>query len=214
MRAPHRLATYVVTAAMAGRDHLDVARAAIAGGATTVQLRAPELGPDERARIAADLAAICRTAGVLAIVNDDVDAALTSGADGVHVGQDADAAAVRDRIGRDRILGVSVGSPAEAASAASAGADYLGVTVWPTPTKPEARPAGPEGVAAVAAATELPIVGIGGIDAGNAGEVIAAGATGVAVISAVAAAEDPIAATRAIADAVGRAMTERREERR
>ena len=202
MQDPHRLAAYVVTAAIAGREHLDVARSAIAGGATTIQLRAPELPPRERVRVASDLATACREAGVLAIVNDDVDATLASGADGVHVGQDADAAAIRARIGADRILGVSVGSPAEAAIAASAGADYLGVTVWATPTKPEARPVGLDGVAAVVAATDLPVVGIGGIDASNAPLVLAAGAAGVAVISAVAAAPDPVAATRAIVDAV------------
>ncbi|MFM8999120.1 MAG: thiamine phosphate synthase, partial [Actinomycetota bacterium] len=135
---------------------------------------------------------------------DDVEAALAAGADGVHVGQDADAVAVRARLGAERILGVSVGSPVEAAVAASAGADYLGVTGWATPTKPEARPAGLAGVAAVAAATDLPVVGIGGIDARNAAEVLAAGAAGVAVISAIAAAVDPVAATRAIAESVAR----------
>ncbi|MFM8999367.1 MAG: thiamine phosphate synthase, partial [Actinomycetota bacterium] len=168
MREPHRLATYAVTAAMAGRTHLEVARAAIAGGATTVQLRAPELDPAARTRIASELAADCRAAGVLAIVNDDVEAARAAGAErivGVGVGAPAGAAgAAPPRLGAERILGVCVGSPAEAAVAASAGADYLGVTVWATPTKPEARPAGLAGVAA----TDLPVVGIGGIDARNA----------------------------------------------
>lgn len=204
MLEPHRLATYVVTAAMAGRDHLDVARAAIAGGATAIQLRAPELAPADRLRVATDLARACRAAGVLAIVNDDVETVIAAEADAIHVGQDADAASVRSRIGSRRILGVSVGSPAEAADAASAGADYLGVTVWATATKPEARPIGLEGLAAVVAATDLPVVGIGGIDAANAPRVLATGAVGVAVISAVAAAADPVAATRALAAATMR----------
>ena len=82
------------------------------------------------------------------------------------------------------------------------GADYLGVTVWGTPTKPEAVAGGPSVVTTVAEASGLPVVGIGGIDAGNAAEVMAAGAAGVAVISAVAAAEDPVAATRELRAAI------------
>lgn len=200
----NRLRVYAVTAAMSGRDHLEVARAAIAGGATSVQLRAPELDAGSRSAVAEHLVQACGDAGVLSIVNDDVDAAILAGADGVHVGQDSDASVVRARIGDRMILGVSVGSPAEAASAASAGADYLGVTVWATTTKPEAHAIGLEGVSAIAEATELPVVGIGGIDADNAAMVIGAGAAGVAVISAIAAAEDPVAATRRLAEAVPR----------
>jgi thiamine-phosphate pyrophosphorylase len=86
-----------------------------------------------------------------------------------------------------------------------AGADYLGVTVWGTGTKPEAVPVGLEGLREVAAATALPVVGIGGIHAENAREVLVAGAAGIAVISAVADADDPVAAVRelrALVDAV------------
>jgi thiamine-phosphate pyrophosphorylase len=89
-----------------------------------------------------------------------------------------------------------VGNVDEARRAEEAGADYLGVTVWTTATKPEAIPAGLDGLRDVAAATALPVVGIGGIDAGNARQVLAAGANGVAVISAVAAAPDPTEAVR------------------
>jgi thiamine-phosphate pyrophosphorylase len=97
---------------------------------------------------------------------------------------------------------VSVDDADEARIAEAAGADYVAVTVWSTATKPEAEPRGLTGVASVAAATSLPVVGIGGITPDNAPEVLAAGASGVAVISAVGAAEDPVAATRRLVAAV------------
>jgi thiamine-phosphate pyrophosphorylase len=134
-------------------------------------------------------------------VNDRVEVAVASDADGVHLGQDDRFAGVRDAIG-DRVLGVSVGSPAEARAAEAAGADYLGVTVWSTATKPEALPVGLDGLQAVVQATSLPVVAIGGIEATNAHEVLAAGARGIAVVSAVAGAPDAVAATRSLREAI------------
>ena len=205
-----RVALYVVTSAsFRGRSHLDVARAAIAGGATAVQLRAPELDDDALATIARELAGACRAAGVLSIVNDRPAVAVVAGAGGAHVGQGDDVEGARATLGEDRVLGISVASAEQARRAAGLGADYLGVTVWATPTKPEAAPEGLAGVRAVAAASPLPVVGIGGIDAGNAGEVLAAGAAGVAVVSAVAGAEDPVGATRVLRSAVEAALAAR-----
>jgi thiamine-phosphate diphosphorylase len=100
-----------------------------------------------------------------------------------------------------------VSTPLEARGAEAAGATYVGVTVWSTATKPDARPVGLEGVRAVARATRLPVVGIGGIHAANAAQVLAAGARGVAVVSAVAGSDDMVAATRALRAAVDRAGT-------
>ena len=139
---PRTLGVYVVTSGAfgPGRDHRTVARAAIVGGATAVQLRAPELHDDVLLPLATDLATACRDAGVLFVVNDRLDVALQSGASGVHLGQDADHAAARRHLGPGRILGVSVGGVDEAVTAERAGADYLGVTVWSTATKPEAEP--------------------------------------------------------------------------
>src|ERR671919_752304 len=94
---------------------------------------------------------------------------------------------------------------AAAAVAERAGADYLGVTVFSTSTKPDARPIGLDGLSQIVAATSIPVVGIGGIDAANARDVLAAGAVGVAVISVVADADDPIAAVGSLVDAVKRA---------
>jgi thiamine-phosphate pyrophosphorylase len=197
---PRTLLLYVVTSAAPppGPGHLDVAAAAIAGGATAVQLRAPELADADLLLLARELAARCRAAGVLSFVNDRPSVAAAAGADGAHVGQDDAPGAARDVLGPDRWLGISADDAAQARAAAAAGADYLGVTVWSTATKPEARPLGLDGLRKVCRAVELPVVGIGGIDAGNAGSVMDAGASGVAVVSAVAGAADPVAATRGI----------------
>jgi thiamine-phosphate pyrophosphorylase len=207
---PERLAIYVVTSAgFANRSHVDVAEAAIAGGATALQLRAPELDDAALVRVAAAIAERCRSAGVLFIVNDRPDVATEVGADGVHVGQRDDPHLARRPLGSERVLGVSVGSPEEALNAESLGADYLGVTVWPTETKPDAHAVGLDALSKIAGAARLPVVGIGGIDVANAGAVIAAGAVGVGVITAVAAADDPTSSTAALRDAVEAALRRR-----
>jgi thiamine-phosphate pyrophosphorylase len=192
---PRRLGVYVVTSDI-GPGHREIATAAIKGGATAVQLRAPELADDELGSLATSLVEICGDAGVPLLVNDRVNVAVDSGAAGAHVGQDDDPGSARGRLGAERILGVSVMSAEEAWVAEMAGADYLGVTVWATATKPEAVPIGVEGLRTVVGATALPVVGIGGIDERNAREVLAAGAAGIAVIGAVATAEDPTQAVR------------------
>ncbi|MGZ8612383.1 MAG: thiamine phosphate synthase [Actinomycetota bacterium] len=202
---PRSLRLYVVTSSglVPGRGHRDVAFAAIAGGATAVQLRAPELGRANLLEVAEELASWCRDAGVLFVVNDRVDVAAAVGA-GAHVGQRDDPHAARTLLGAGRPLGISVASVEEALAARADRADYLGLTVWTTSTKPEAAPRGIHGLRAVVDATPLPVVAIGGIDAGNAREVLdAGGASGVAVISAVGAAPDPVAATRELAEVVG-----------
>jgi len=199
---PRSLRVYVVTSATPARDHEAIVTAALEGGATAIQLRAPERNDAALLPLATRLAARCREAGVPFIVNDRIAVALAAGADGAHVGQDDDVPRARRRLGGDRILGVSVGSPGEAVAAYEAGADYLGVTVWATATKPEATPRGLEVLRRIVEATPLPVVGIGGIGAANALEVVAAGAAGVAVISAVAAADDPVEAVRMLRRAV------------
>ena len=200
---PRSLRVYVLTSNtyVPGRGHADVATAAIAGGATAVQLRAPELDDARLCDLAVGIAARCRAADVLFVLNDRPAVAASIGV-GAHVGQDDDPASARRAIGRDAVLGVGVSTPEEATAAERDGADYLGVTVWATPTKPEASPRGLDGLRATVAATSLPVVGIGGIHAANAREVLDAGAAGVCVVSAVGAAPDPERATRELADAV------------
>ncbi len=167
-----------------------------------MQLRARELPDEELLPLAMVLADRCREERVMFVVNNRLDVAAASKADGAHVGQSDDIAGARSVIGPNSVLGVSVRGPEDVPAAEAAGADYLGVTVWETATKPEARPLGLDGLKETAEATDLPIVGIGGIDASNAADVIGAGATGVAVISSVGGAEDPVSATRALVQAV------------
>jgi thiamine-phosphate pyrophosphorylase len=195
---PRALDLYVLTSAalVAGRGHEEVAVAAIEGGASAVQLRAPELDDERLRSVATSIADRARAASVLFVVNDRADVAMASGADGVHVGQGDDPEGARRRASAPMVLGVSVGDVEEARVAEAVGADYLAATVWNTPTKPEAVAIGLDGLSAVVAATTLPVVGIGGIQAGNAREVLEAGAAGIAVIGAVGAASDPVEAVR------------------
>jgi thiamine-phosphate pyrophosphorylase len=194
---PQRLSLYVVTSSgfVPGRGHREVALAAVEGGASAIQLRASELTDGPLLSLAQELAGACRLAGVLFVVNDRVEVAAKAGA-GAHVGQTDDPTGAREALGPAAFLGVSVATPQEARAAEAAGADYLGVTVWATPTKADAVPRGLDGLRAVVDATSLPVVGIGGINPGNALEVLEAGAAGVAVISAVGAAPDMAEAAR------------------
>jgi thiamine-phosphate pyrophosphorylase len=182
-----------------GRSHLDVAEAAIRGGAGVVQLRMKEEPARQILDVACAIASRCLAAGVLFIVNDRVDVAMMAEADGAHVGQDdLPPAAVRAVMGPRAVIGVSAATVEEALAAERAGADYLGVgSIYGTRSKADAgAPVGPARIAEISRAVRLPVVGIGGISAGNAAEVIRAGAQGIAVISAVTRAEDMVAAVR------------------
>jgi thiamine-phosphate pyrophosphorylase len=209
-----RLAVYVVTSSglVPGRDHLDVAGAALRGGARAIQLRAQEVPEAELRSLAGRAAAACREAGALLVVNDRVDVAVEAGAGGAHLGQGDRLQGARERLGPRRVLGVSVSDPDQAREAERAGADYLGVTVWPTTTKPEAEPVGLEGLRAVVGAASVPVVAIGGVDERSAPRAVAAGAAGVAVVSAVGAAPDPEAATRRLLEVVEGARAAARKE--
>lgn len=195
------LALYAVTDSswLGGRALEDVVAGAIRGGATFVQLREKDCSHEERCALARRVLAVCRRAGVPLVVDDDVACALEVGADGVHVGQrDTAARAARAALGPGAVVGVSAQTPAQAKAAAADGADYLGVAVLPTPTKPDAEAAGLEGLARVCASVDVPVVAIGGVTAGNAADMLAAGCAGVAVVSAIFAADDPEAAARAL----------------
>ena len=195
-----------------GRATVEIVRAAVAGGVTCVQLREKEASAREFAAAARELVALLRPLGVPLIVNDRIDIALAAGADGVHVGQQDLSVADARRLGPPGwIVGVSAESLDDAVRAERDGADYVGVSpVYATPTKTDhAAPLGLDGLRAIRAATKLPLVAIGGLHAGNAREVIRAGADGLAVVSAIVAADDPRAAAaelrRAIAAARGAA---------
>ncbi|TMK13740.1 MAG: thiamine phosphate synthase [Actinobacteria bacterium] len=207
---PRALRVYVLTSSrFAGRSHRDVAMAALEGGAGAVQLRAPELPEDELLGVASELARACADAGVLFVINDRPEIAVKVGAGGAHVGREDDPSRARLALGPERVLGMSINDATQTREAEELGADYIGVTVWATPTKPEANPGGLALVRTIADRSALPVVGIGGIDAANAPSVVDAGAAGVAVISAVAAAPDPIAATRELVRVVDSALERR-----
>jgi thiamine-phosphate pyrophosphorylase len=189
-----------------GRTVVEVVRAALRAGVPAVQLRAKEASARELMEMAGVLGAAAREAGALFVINDRVDVAIASGADGAHIGgDDVPVAAVRRIVGRGFIIGASAATPAAARQAAAAGADYVGAgPVYATGSKGDAgEPVGTERIAEVVAAVGVPVVGIGGIDAATAGSVVRAGAAGVAVISALMRAPDPEAAARALLRAVG-----------
>lgn len=205
---PGRWRIYVITdeRLSRGRSHLEIAAAAIRGGADAIQLRDKEASGGQLCEAAAALRALTRTAKVPFLVNDRLDVAMAADADGVHVGQeDLPASAAREILGPGKILGVSAETVEEALLAEREGADYLGVgpVFEARGTKPDAG--GPKGldlIARIRAATRLPIVAIGGINAGNVLQVRHAGADAVAVISAIVAADDVEEATRRMKEAI------------
>ena len=211
------LTLYVITdRRLSGRTHEEVAEAAILGGATAIQFREKDAPTREMVEIATRLRAITRRYGVPLIVNDRVDVALAVDADGVHVGTDDMPVAVAKRlVGPGRIVGASASTVEEALAAVEQGADYLGVgSIFATGTKVDAGPpVGIERIAEVKARVPVPVVAIGGIHHGNVAEVIRAGADGVAVISAVVAAEDVADAARRLLEAIWEARASGRSGR-
>lgn len=193
---------YVLTDEKGGHSHLEVARGAVAGGATVIQFRDKAMDARRLYETALRLREMTREAGVLFIVNDRVDVALAVDADGVHVGQqDLPASVVRRLVGPDKIVGLTATNVEEALEAEREGAaDYLGVgPIFPFPSviKPDASPPiGLEGLKAIVQRVSLPVIAIGGIEHHNVAEVIRAGAEGVAVVHAVAWAEDVADAAR------------------
>jgi thiamine-phosphate pyrophosphorylase len=188
-----------------GREGL-VARAtaAVRGGATMIQLRLKDENPRSMVEVASALLAALPPRMPL-IINDRADVALAAGAAGVHLGADDMPVAAARRIAPPGfVIGASVGCDAEVLN--SRGADYVGIgPLFTTGSKPDAGTAiGGEEFARLSALCTLPAVAIGGIDASNAHEAMAAGARGVAVISAIFAAGDPEAAARAMLHAISR----------
>ena len=196
----HGMLLYAVTdrSWLAGRTLADCVREAVAGGATFVQLREKHLSTDQIVAEAAEILPVCRAAGVPLVIDDDVEAARRSGADGVHVGQsDTACAAARKALGPDAIVGVSAHTVEEALAAQAAGADYLGVgALFGTSTKSDTVAVSPEGLARICAAVDIPVTAIGGINARTMGSLAGTGTDGAAVVSAIFAAGDIEAATR------------------
>ncbi|TVM17413.1 thiamine phosphate synthase [Oceanidesulfovibrio indonesiensis] len=198
----------------AGRDLLRIIEEAVAGGATIVQLREKDATAREFFELARAAKDLLDRLGVPLIINDRVDVALAVDADGVHVGQkDLPYAEVRKMVGPHKIVGLSVDTVEQALSVPDLevvpgdggfGPDYLGVgPVFPTNTKKDTSEVwGLDKLAELRRQTHQKLVGIGGVYVGNAADVIRAGADGVAVVSAICAAESPKQATEELAAAV------------
>ena len=197
----HSLLLYAVTdrAWLNGRTLSSQVEQSLKGGATLVQLREKELGFEQFLQLAQEIKTICHAYNVPLIINDDIDVALASDADGLHIGQcDLEARTARERIGMHKILGVSVQTTQQALLAQQNGADYLGVgAVFPTGTKADASNVSVAELKTICGAVSLPIVAIGGITEENLPLLANTGIYGVAVVSAIYAQPDVMsAATR------------------
>lgn len=184
---------------------VETARAAVAGGATIVQLRDKHASTAAMIDTGLSLKRALAGSNARLIVNDDVEAAIAIGADGLHIGQeDLDAETARRMIGPEMILGLSVETEALASAVDAEIVDYVGVgPVFATPTKPDHKqPIGFDGLARIIRLCPVPVVAIGGLKAEHTADVLSAGADGLAVVSAICGKADPIAATALIAEAV------------
>lgn len=171
---------------------------AIKGGVSLVQLREKHLDKGHFLREALEIQKLCKEYGIPFVINDNVEIALEMKADGIHVGQsDMEAGAVREKIGPDKILGVSAETVEQAILAEKNGADYLGVgAVFPTGSKDDAESVSHETLKAICGAVKIPVIAIGGITGENVQKLKGSGIVGIAVISAIFAKPDIEGAAR------------------
>ena len=188
------LLLYAITdSSMIGNSTLkEKVEEAILGGATMIQLREKNISKDEYIAIAKEIKEVTDRYNIPLIINDHVDVALACDAAGVHVGQqDMAAALVREKIGPEKILGVSVQTVEQAILAEKAGADYLGVgSIFPTSTKKDAALVSIETLKAICDSVNIPIVAIGGINEENIIKLKGSGIAGISVVSAIFAQKD------------------------
>jgi len=180
-----------------GRSTLEVVKAAVSGGVTCIQLREKDCSTREFIEQALAMKSFLEARNIPLIINDRLDVALAVAADGVHLGQnDMPLEMARKIAGRSMLIGISAESVQDAIAAENGGADYLGVSpIFATPTKTDtAPPLGLDGLQEIRKHVKIPLVGIGGLNKSNAAEAIRSGADGVAVVSAIVAANDPAAA--------------------
>lgn len=182
-----------------GRSLVDIVRAAAEGGVSVVQLREKDCSTRDFVELARTVSIELKKQDIPLIINDRVDVALAVGAEGVHIGQsDMPYAMARELMGPQALIGLSVETLEQAREADKLDVDYLGLSpVFSTTTKADiAPPLGLDGVRRIRETSRHKLVAIGGIHDGNAAEVMAAGADGLAVVSAICSAPDPVAATR------------------
>jgi thiamine-phosphate pyrophosphorylase len=188
-----------------GGDLEEFLRLALQGGVDVVQLRDKSIGANEIVRAGRVFRRLCDAYDALFVVNDRPDLAVACGADGVHMGQtDGAIDDVRRKLGADMLIGRSTHSRRQIEQACQAGVDYIAVgPVFATPTKPDYPPVGLELVRFAAAGASVPFFAIGGIDTTNAADVAAAGASRVAVVRAIAEADEPGEAAQALLKSIG-----------
>lgn len=199
-----------------GRSEIEVVQKALCGGVDMVQYREKQLPDREFQEVSLGLLGVTRKGGVPLIIDDRVEIAAQIDADGVHLGQeDLDCREARAILGKDKIIGVSVRNPGQALKAINGGADYLGVgPIYQTQTKQIDHPGGTRLIEEVSRVSPIPIFGIGGINLSNVSEVISAGASGVAVISAIVSSEDITSTCREFVAEIERARPEKLQDRK
>ncbi|GGI09461.1 thiamine phosphate synthase [Egicoccus halophilus] len=209
MRVPSFPPLHVITDDRPGRDVLATVTAALSAGAPCIQVRTKHGRDRDRLTLARAVVERCREASATCIVNDRIDLALAADADGVHLGADDLPVAVARRLVATRLVGGTARDPAQARRLVAEGADYLGVGPVHATTTKDGLPAplGLTGLRQVVQAVDVPVVAIAGITVARVAEVVEAGARGIAVIGAVADADDPATATAALLDALADAGT-------
>lgn len=216
LRAAVDFRVYLITdrRLASGGDLLRAVERALAGGVRAVQLREKDLGGRELLELARKMRALTARRGAKLLINDRVDVALASGADGVHLGESSippeDA---RRLLGPGRLIGVSTHGVEQLAEAHAAGADFAVFgPVYYTPSKAAfGPPLGIDALRRACASARIPVFALGGVGARNINDVLAAGADGIAMISAILAAEDPQRAASEINDSVNDAISKHRE---
>ena len=208
----NQLRLYLVTdrALAGGREIEDIVRESVEGGATMVQLREKDIDTRDFIELALRLKKVVAPYGVPLIINDRVDVALASDADGVHIGQsDMPYAMARRILGPDKIIGLSVENFAQIEEANSLDVDYIGVSpVFSTPTKTDtAAPFGLEGLRRAVEMSVHPTVAIGGMNASTAADVISTGTDGIAVVSAIVCAASPRKASEELLEIISKASS-------
>lgn len=195
-----------------GRSTAEIVAAAVAGGVSCIQLREKSCGTREFLNEALALQPLLKSRDIPLIINDRLDIALAIEADGVHLGQsDMPIGMARKIAGDSLIIGISAESVDDALRAEQEGADYIGISpVFSTPTKTDiAPPLGLEGVRQIRALVDIPLVGIGGIHSDNAESVLAAGADGIAVVSAIVSAADPAGAAKKLKTLIDQVLAQK-----
>lgn len=189
---------------LAGRSLSQVVKESLEGGVTFLQLREKDLDDETFLEEALELKKLAAAYRVPFVINDNVDIAIKADADGVHVGQsDMEAGRVREKLGTEKIIGVSVQTVGQALEAQRNGADYLGVgAVFPTGSKEDAEDVSYETLKAICEAVKIPVVAIGGINSDNVERLKGSGIAGIAVISAIYAKPDIRAAAKELLEKI------------